>query len=342
MLRHIDDSVNSWQRPGLRHRLVFALLGMLIVLSYALLLDGEEAQAKGEKQSANGESVGGAIGGITEPVREAAGEANKLVGNEEAGLKEVGGKESGAATANDPTPRADKPEVLGEGPARETDKLATIDQVADKATPAAEPILRTAPPVPEEATEPAAGQVLDKNAPTIAERPESLDKVFGTARDATGPAVEPVLDETISVASTALEKANKPPATEPILDGATTKLPKAEPIFEEASSAVEPVLEETGKLEIQPVLDKTTSEIKPVVQKATAASGPILEETNSSVEPIRAEATSAVEPILEGASAPIKSTLAETLPVVEPILDKVLQTVTEPIGKAVEPVARLL
>jgi hypothetical protein len=47
VLHHIGASVKSWQRPVLRRRLDFALLGMLIALSYALLLAGEEAQTKG-------------------------------------------------------------------------------------------------------------------------------------------------------------------------------------------------------------------------------------------------------------------------------------------------------
>ncbi len=49
VLHHIGGSVKSWQRPVLRRRLDFALLGVLITLSYALLLAGEEAQAKGEE-----------------------------------------------------------------------------------------------------------------------------------------------------------------------------------------------------------------------------------------------------------------------------------------------------
>ena len=68
--QHIDDGMNSWQRPGLRHRLVFALLGVLIALSYSLLLDGEEAKAKGEKQSPSGGSDEGPVGGSTKPARD--------------------------------------------------------------------------------------------------------------------------------------------------------------------------------------------------------------------------------------------------------------------------------
>lgn len=89
VLRHTDDSVRSWQRPGPRRRLVFALVGVLIALSYVLLLAGEEAQAKGGKQSPNGGSAEGAIGGSAKPAREGAGDVNKLAGKEEAGRKEA-------------------------------------------------------------------------------------------------------------------------------------------------------------------------------------------------------------------------------------------------------------
>lgn len=341
MLHRIDDSVKSWQRMGLRRRLVFALLGVLVALSYALLLAGEEAQAKGEQQSPSGESAEGAIEGSAKPIREAAGEANKLASNEEAGVKEVVGKESGAA-ANDPTPRANKPGVTGDGPARETDKPATIDQAADKVTTAVEPSPKTSPPVPHEAPA-AVGQVPDKNGPPVAERPESPGEVVETARDAIGPAAKPVLDEKISTAGTAFEEANKPPVTEPILDGATTRLPKAESIFEGASSAVEPVPEETDKPKIEPSLDEATSGIEPVLQKATATSRPILEETPSTVESLLDTANSKTEPVPERATAPVGPVLEETAkPEIAPVLNRVTPEIRPVLERAAAPASPVL
>ena len=114
VFRHIDGNVKSWRRPGPRHRLVFTLVGVFIALSSALLLDGEEAQAKGGKQASKGDSAEGAIGGSTKPARGALGEANKLASNEGGGHKDVG-----PLTARDPAPRADKPAPLDNGTVRD-------------------------------------------------------------------------------------------------------------------------------------------------------------------------------------------------------------------------------
>ncbi len=326
MLHRIDDSENSWQRPGPRRRLGFALLGVLIALSYALLLAGEEAQAKGGKQSTNGGSAEGAIGGSAKPVQEAAGEVNKLAGNEGAG-----GKDVGSVAAREPAPRADKPTPVDDGTIRDAAR-STTEQVADKAPSAVDPVPET-------------------NSPVV-ERTRSPGEIAGTAREATRPAVEPSLDEATSVVRPALEGETKLPRAEPILEEATTKLPKAEPI-----------LEETSKPEIAPILDRATSDTVPVLERATAPARPILEETTSTVEPIldtasskippvleRATApvspvlektASTVEPILEEANPPVVPALAQTLPAVEPALDGAIPA-AEPVGEAVEPIARPL
>ncbi len=302
MLRHIDDSVKSWQRPGLRRRLVFALLGVLIALSYALLLTGEEAQAKEGKQSPNGESAGGAIEGAAKPVREAAGEANKLAGNEEAGGKDVG---SGAP--RDPAPQADKPAPVDDGTVRDAARSTTTEQVADKASSAGEPV--------------------PKADPTLEARREPLGKVAGTAREEIRPAVEPALDEATSVARPALEGETKLPRAEPILDEATTRLPKAEPI-----------LEETAKPEIAPVLERATAPVGPVLEETISTVEPVLEEANPPVEPALAETHPAVESALDGAIPAAAEPVGEAVgPAARPLGEEAIPTAGSVFEKAAFP-----
>ena len=333
MLRHIDDSVKSWQRPVLRRRLVFALLGVLIALSYALLLPSEEAQAKEGKQSPNEGSAEGAIGGSAQPVQEVAGEVNKLAGNEEAG-----GKDAGSVAARDPAPLADKPTPVDDGRVRDAAR-STTKQVVDKASSAVDPAPKTNPP--------------------IVERSGSLEEAVGTAREATRTAVEPALDEATSVARPTLEGETKPPRAEPILDEATTRLSKAEPILEEtakpeiapvlnrataetvpvlerATAPARPVLEETTST-VEPLLDTASSKIEPVLERATAPVNSVLEKTASTVEPVLGEANTLAEPIFKGANLPVELALAETLPAVEPALDGAIPAAAESVGEAVGP-----
>lgn len=296
VLRHTDDSVRSWQRPGPRRRLVFALVGVLIALSYVLLLAGEEAQAKGGKQSPNGGSAEGAIGGSAKPAREGAGDVNKLVGKEEAGRKEAEGKEA-AVAPRDQAPRADRPSPVDDGPTRNATRSATTDQVAGKDT-------ATVDQVP-------------KTDPTAAERRGLLGESTGTAGDVTKPAVEPDLDGTTSVVRPVLGEATEPLVSQPLLDEATTRLPKAEPNLEIAPPVVEPVL------------NRVVSESGPVLERATAPVSPVLEKTASTVEPV-----------LEETNPPVESALAETLPAVEPALDGAIPAAAEPFGEAIGPVVR--
>ncbi len=310
MLRHVDDSVRSWQRPSLRRRFVFALFGVLVAFSYALFLASEEAQAKGGKQSSKGESAGGAIGGAAKPVQETAGEVNKLASNEGAG-----GKDVGSLATRDPAPRADKPVPVDDGTVRDAARSTTTEQIADKASSAVDP--------------------FPKTNTTLEERTGSLGEVTGKAREATGPAVEPALDEATSLTRPALEAETKLPRAEPILAEATTRLPKAEPI-----------LEETANPEIAPILDRATSETGPVLERATAPTRTVLEETPSTVEPLLDTANSKIEPALERATAPVspvlektvstvEPVLMETLPAVDPVLDGAIPAAAEPVGEAV-------
>ena len=294
MLRHVDDSVKSWQRPSLRRRFVIALFGVLIAFSYALLLASEEAQAKGGKQSSKGESAGGAIGGSAKPVQEAAGEVNKLAGNEGAG-----GKDVGPLATRDPAPRADKPAPVDNGTVRDAARPTTTEQIADKATSAVDSVPKTNQP--------------------IVEQTGSLGEAAGKAREATGSAVEPALDEATSVTRPALEGETRLPRADPILDEAATRLPKAEPI-----------LEETAKPEIAPVLDRATSETGPVLEGATAPTQTVLGETSSTVEPLLDTASSKIEPALE--TAPVGPMLGKTISTVEPILGEA-NTLAAPIFK---------
>lgn len=292
MLRQIDDSVKSWQRPGMQRRLVFALLGVLIALSYALLLPSEEAQAKGGNQSPNGGSAEKVIGGSAQPAQEVAGEANKLVSNEGAG-----GKEVRPLAARDSAPRADKPAPVDYGPIRDVAKSPTTNQVADKAHTAVDLAPETNPPV--------------------VERTGSLGEVDGRAREATRPAVEPALDEATSVVKPVLEGETKPPRAEPILDEATTRLSKAEPI-----------LEETAKPEIAPVLNRATAETTPVLERATAPARPVLEETSTTIEPLLDTASSKIEPVLDGA-----------IPATAESVGEVVGSVARPLGEKAMPTA---
>ena len=311
MLRHINDSVKSWQRPGLRRRSVFTLLGVLIALSYALLLAGEEAQAKGGKESPNRGSAGESAEGGSKPVREAAGEVNEPAGNGAAGRKEAGVKEADSVAARDPGPRADRPSPVDDRATREAAGSATTNRIADKAPSAVDLVSETSPPT--------------------VERTGSLGEVAGKAREATVLAVEPVLDEAPSVAGSVLEGETRLPRAEPILDEATTRLPE-----------VEPILEGTAEPEIAPVLDKMASETVPVLDGATAPARPVLEETTSTVEPVFEEANTPAAQILEEANVPASPALAETLPAVEPVLNGAIPAAAEPVGEAVEPVARPL
>lgn len=303
MIRHIDDSVKSWQRPGLRRRLVFALLGLLIALSYALLLTGEEAQAKGGEQSPNGDSAGGAIEGAAKPVREAAGEVNKLAGNEEAG-----GKDAGSVAAREPAPQADKSAPVDDGTIRDAARSTTTEQVADKAPSAVDP--------------------APKTDPTLEERREPLGEVAGTAREAIRPAVEPALDEVTSVTRPSLEGETKPPRAEPILDEATTRLPKAEPI-----------LEETTKPEIAPVMNRVASETEPVLEKATVPVSSVLEETTSTIEPVLEEANPPVEPALEETFPAVEPALDGAIPAAAEPVSEAVRPAARPLGEEAIPTA---
>lgn len=305
MFRRIDDSMKSWQRPGPRRRLAFTLLGVLIALSYALLLAGEEAQAKEGKQSPNR----GSAEGSAKPAREATGEAKRLAGNGEAGRKEAGGKEAVAAAPRDQAPRADKPSPVDDGPARNATRSATTGQVAGKA--------------------PSAVDQVPKTDSTVAERRGLLGESTGTAGDVTRPAVEPDLDGTTSVVRPILREATEPPVSQPLLDEAT-KLPKAEPNLEIAPPVVEPVL------------NTTISETGPVLERTTALSQPVLEETTSTVEPVLGETNTLAAPTLEGTNSPVVPALAQTLSAVEPALDRAIPAVAEPVGEEVGTVARPL
>ncbi len=302
VFRHIDGNVESWQRPGPRHRLVFTLLGMLIALSFALLLDGEEAQAKGGKQTSKGDSAKGAIGGSTKPAREAVGEANKLASNEGGGHKDVE-----SLTARDPAPRADRPAPIGNGTVRDAPGSINNNQVTDKAPSVVDPLPETNPP--------------------IVERTGSLGEVAGKAKEATGLAVEPVPDEVaVSAAVPGLEEETKLPRAEPILE--ETAKPEVAPILESATSTSRPVFEETTSM-VEPLLDTASSKIDPVLKRATAPVSPALKTTASTVEPLLGEV-----------NLPVKPALAETLPAVEPVLDGAVSAADAPVDEAVGPAAR--
>ncbi len=310
MLRHIDDSMNSWQWPGLRHRLVFALLGVLIALSYALLLDSEEAEAKGGKQSPNVGSAEGAIGESAKTAQEVVGEANQLASNE-------GGKDAGSLAAGDPAPRADKPALVENGTVRDAARSTNTDQLVDKT--------------------PSVVDQLPETNPSILEPTGSLGELSGMAREATRPAIEPVLDENAtSVVGPGLEEKAKLPRAEPILEEAA-KLEVAPvlnratsetaPILERATSPVRPVLDETSST-VEPLLDTASSEIKPILERATAPVSPVLERTTSTVEPLFGEA-----------NPPVKPALIDTLPAVESALNGAVPVIDEPVGGTIEPVA---
>jgi hypothetical protein len=312
VLHHIDGSVKSWQRPGLRHRLVFALLGVLIALSYALLLDGEEAQAKGGKQSPDGGSAGGAIGGSAKPAREAVGEANKLASN-------GGGEGKGAEplAARDPAPLADKPKPADNGIVRDA-VGSTTEQVADKASSAVDPLRETNPP--------------------IVERTGSLGEVAGKANEATKLAVEPVLNETVtSVTGRGLEEKTELPKAEPILEGAAK--PEKAPVLNRATSETVPTLERATS-PARPVLEETSSTVEPLLDTAISKTQPVLERATAPVSPVLQRTTSTVEPLLGEVNPPIEPALAETLPAVEPVLDGAIPTASAPIGEAVGPITR--
>lgn len=325
MSRHIDDSMDSWQRPGLRTRLVFALLAVLVALSYALLLTGEEAHAKGGKRSSEGGSAEGAIGESAKPSREVAGEVNKRAGNEKSG-----GKDAGSTATREPAPRADKPAQVDDGPVKDAARSTTTEQVADK--------------------EPSAVNLDPETDRSVAEQPSSPGEVAGTAREATRRAVESSLDETSSTAGSALEGENGLPRTGPILDEAA-RLPEVEPILEEtlvrATSETEPVLESTtapirpmlekSSSTVEPLLSTASSKVDPVLDKATAPVGPVLEEAASTVEPVLEEANTTAVPMLEEANSPVEPVLTGTLPGAAPAPSGEVPAAT--VGEAVEPAA---
>ena len=315
MLHRIDDSVKSWQRPGLRRRLGFALLGVLIALSYVLFLAGEEAQAKGGKQSPNGGSAEGATGGSTKPAREGAGGVNKLAGKEEAGRKEAEGKEA-AAAPRDPAPRTDKPAPVNDGPTRNATRSATTDQVAGKDT-------ATVDQVP-------------KTDPTVAERRGLLGESAGTAGDVTRPAGEPDLDGTTSVVRPVLGEATEPQVSQPLLDEATTRLPKAEPNLEIAPPMVEPVLEETNP-PVEPALAEALPAVEPALDGAIpAAAEPVGEAVEPVARTLGEEAIPTAGPVLEKAAFPgVEPAIGAAAPVFEPVSETVAPVVGSGFGEGV-------
>jgi hypothetical protein len=331
--------VKSWQRPSPRRRFVFALFSVLIAFSYTLLLADEEAQAKGGKQSSKGESAGEAIGGAAKPVQEAAGEVNKLASTEGAG-----GKDVGSLATRDLAPRTDKPVPVDDGTVRHAAKSTTTEQIADKTSLTVDP--------------------FPKTNTTLEERTGSLGEVTGKAREATGPAVEPALDEATSLTRPALEAETKLPRTEPILAEVTTRLPKAEPILEEtvkpeiapvldratsetgpvlgrATAPTRTVLEETPST-VEPLLDTANSKIEPALERVTAPVSPVLEKTVSTVEPVLGEANTLAAPIFKGATLPVEPALTETLPAIDPVLDGAIPAAAEPVGEAVGTATRPL
>ncbi|MCA1718813.1 MAG: hypothetical protein LC781_18970 [Actinobacteria bacterium] len=234
MLRHIDDSVKPWQQPGPRRRLGFALLGVLIALSYALLLASEEAQAKGGKQSLNGESAEGAIGGAAKPVQEAAGEVNKLAGNEGAG-----GKDVESVAARDPAPQADKPAPVDDGTVRNAARETTrpvVEPALDEATSVTSPALEG------ETKLPRAEPILDEATTRLPKAEPILEEA--------NPPVEPALAQTLPAVEPALDGAI-PAAAEPVGEAVE---PVARPLGEEAIPTVGPVLEEASFPGVEPAV----------------------------------------------------------------------------------------
>ena len=287
MLSSTDDSAKLWQRTSLRRWLVFALVGVIIAFSCALLLASHEAQAKA-KQSPN-QGLEDKAKESTRPVREAAGEVAKSAGNKEAGQREAGGKEAGernvAATGS--TPRVDKTAAPVDGePNRETAR-ETTRSVPDKANSVVDSALETASPVAKR-------------------EGETLTEVAEPVRETVDPAVEPVLDRTTSMSQPA------------VLDEVA---PVVDPVLGKAISPVDPIVEPVLNEEIpviEPVLNEATSIVEPVDEAVEPAAWSPLEAADLAVEPDLEVAVSPEEPVLGAASPAVEPVFEMAAPVVEP------------------------
>jgi hypothetical protein len=311
VLSSTDDSAKLWQRPSLRRWLIFALVGVIIAFSCALLLASQEAQAKA-KQSPNQGSPNQGLGDkakeTTKPVHEATGEAARSAGNKEIGQREAGGKGAGErdVAAGGSTPRVDKTAPVDAEPARETARSAP-----DKTnSPVVDSALETAPPAAKRAE-------------------ETLRGAAEPVRETVDPAVEPVLDRTASMSQPAVLD-EVAPVVEPVLDKAISRV---DPI-------VEPVLNDTPPV-IEPVLNKEIPVIEPVLNETTSIAEPVVEPVDEAVEPAAwpplEAAGLAVEPNLEVAASPQEPVLGATSPAVEPFTGASVPGI-EPVFEMAAPV----
>lgn len=298
MLSSTDDSAKLWQRPSLRRWLIFALAGVIIAFSCALLLASQEAQAKA-KQSPN-QGLDDKAKETTKPVREAAGEVAKSAGNKEAGQREAGGKGAGerdvAATGS--TPRADK--------------TAPVD---------VEPTRETARPVPDKANSSVVDSALETAPPVAKREGETLKEVAEPARETVDPAVEPVLDRTTSM-------------SEPVVLDEVA--PVVEPVLDKAISPVDPIVEPVLNEEIpviEPVLNEATSLVEPVGEAVEPAAWLPLEAAGLAVEPSLEVAASPEEPVLGAASPAVEPFTGAAVPGVEPVFEMAAPVVEPGFGE---------
>lgn len=300
MLSSTDDSEKLWQRPSLRRWLIFALVGVIIAFSCALLLTSQEAQAKA-KQSPNQGSPNQGLEDkakeTTRPVREAAGEAAKSAGNKETGQREAGGKEAGERN------------IAATGSTRRVDKTAPVD---------VEPVRETARSVPDKADSSLVDSALETAPPVAKREGETLIEAAEPVRETVDPAVEPVLDRTASMSEPVVLD-EVAPVVEPVLDKASSPVdPIVDPVLNEATPVIESVLNEEIPV-IEPVLNEAVEPaawapleavglaVEPNLEVAASPEEPVLEATSPAVEPFTGAAVPGVEPAFEMAA-----------PVVEP------------------------
>ena len=325
MLPRIEDRAKSWQHPGPRRWLVFALFGALVALSSALLLSIEEAQAKAKGSPSQG-PVEKAIGGSDKPVQKDNGGAPTSPRGRET-AKDAAAKGSTprvhkpASVDAEPKPsaaeRAGKASEEVSRPVLKEEVKSGDDSVPDKTASAADSALKEVPsaaePVLKEADNPAVEPALLKEA---------------------APAVEPILGETTPAIKPVLAEATS--EIGPVLEGAA---PQVEPVLEEATSPVEPVLEGTPSV-VEPVLDSAAPAVDLFDGAAEPVASPLLEAASpaETVEPVPEEVVSpaVVVPVLEETLPPAGPGLEETAPPAEPSSETASPAI-EALGGAATP-----
>lgn len=307
------------RRPAFPHRLVFALVGMLVAFSCALLLAGKEAQARAgspvpdpvEKLPAGRDVPGKVAGPLDRETEKTAGHASPEPG---AG----GSSPVDARSVREPVRESGEkitPAVLRKG----TEAPGRPERTIERAT---DPIKEI-----EEAARPAL-----EFEPTVGSVREKLGSVSRPAFEATTGAVEPVI-----------EKVGVPEAgatAGPVLE----ELPGAGPILGRAAPVVEPDPGQTTSL-VGSISEMAASAAEPYVGgsapsggPAPGAAAPVTGASAAEVVPDRASRVPPEFPApVTGASA-AEAVPPTTGPASEPALP-VVGPFSEPVAKGVETVA---